>query len=139
MMASKRSNQKKSVSNLRESSPEDKKSEKSLSVKSGRSNTSQKSLSKTRNINRKTYNVFGNQNSNIHNSNSKKQLSNRKSSIYDSDTESSRLRKMANGRSSPYRQTTNANNKKNQPKPANQRSRSKSKDRVASPKPSLII
>lgn len=139
MMVSKRSNQRKSISNLRESSPEDKKSEKSISVKSGRSNNSQKSLTKTRNINRKTYNVFGNQNSNINNSNSKKQLSNRKSSIYDSDTESSRLRKMANGRSSPYRQTNNANSKKNQPKPSNPRSRSKSKERVASPKPSLVI
>ena len=139
MMVSKRSNQRKSISNLRESSPEDKKSEKSISVKSGRSNNSQKSLTKTRNINRKTYNVFGNQNSNINNSNSKKQLSNRKSSIYDSDTESSRLRKMANGRSSPYRQNNNANSKKNQPKPSNPRSRSKSKERVASPKPSLVI
>jgi hypothetical protein len=79
-------NSRKSISNLKENSPDDKRSEKSLSVKSGRSNTSQKSLSKTRNINRKTYNTFGQVQSNINTSNSKRQPSNRRSSIYDSDT-----------------------------------------------------
>ena len=70
-------------------SPDDRKSEKALSIKSGRSNTSQKSLSKTRNMNnRKTYNALSNhsQLSNLNTSNSKRKMSNKKSSVYDSDT-----------------------------------------------------
>lgn len=111
-------NIKNSKSQVKENSPDDKRSEKSLSVKSGRSNTSQKSLGKTRNINRKTYNTFGQVQSNLNTSNSKKQPSKRKSSLYDSDTESSRMRKMATGRNSPYRQTNNAS-KKNTQRPTN--------------------
>lgn len=122
----------KGFSNLRDNSSSDKNSERSLSVKSGRSNTSQKSLTKTRNIiNRKNYGTYGQQQSHLTSSNSKKQLSNKKPSIYDSDTESSRMRRMANGngRNSPYRQTTNPPNKKNQNLiNALNRSRSKSKD-----------
>jgi hypothetical protein len=45
-----------------------------------------------------------------------KKYSNKKSSVYDSDTESSRMRKLNNGRSSPYRQTTNNANPKKNPK-----------------------
>ena len=120
MISNKRTvtNTRNSRSRLRDNSPDSKRSEKSLSVKSGRSNTSQKSLTNTRNINKKTYNTFGKVQSNINTSNSKKQPSKRKSSIYDSDTESSRMRKMATGRSSPYRQTTNVN-KKNPQRPTN--------------------
>ena len=127
MMNSKRAQPRHNV--LKDSSPEDKKSERALSIRSGRSNTSQKSLGKTRNINsRKTYNVFPNhsQLSNLNNSNSKKKLSNKKSSIYDSDTESSRLRRMANNRSSPYRQSAAVNTNRSK-RPNNQRSRSKSR------------
>ena len=94
---------------------------------------------------RKTYNNFPSKsqlsnlnNSNLNKSNSKRNLSNRKSSVMDSDTESSRMRRMANSRSSPYRQSTTVNNVKNK-KPNNQRSRSKSKERMSSPKPSLTI
>lgn len=134
MMATKRNSSYKNNSKLRESSPDDRKSERSVSVKSGRSNTSQKNQSKGKVVNRKTYNVFGQNPSHLAHSNSKKQLSNRKSSIYDSDTESSRMRKMANGRSSPYRQTAPINNKQNA-KPTTQRSRNKSKERIASPRP----
>ena len=41
--------------------------------------------------------------------------SNKKSSVYDSDTESSRMRRLNNGRSSPFRQGASnlVNNKKN--------------------------
>ena len=101
------------MTNYRDSSPDDKKSERSLSVKSGRSNNSQRSNNKGQNINRKTHNVFSNygQNSHLNKSNSKKIVSNKKSSIYDSDTESSRMRRMANSRSSPYRQPITTNNK----------------------------
>lgn len=120
----------KGFSNLRDNSSSDKNSERSLSVKSGRSNTSQKSLTKTKNLNRKVYGTYGQQQSHLTSSNSRKQLSNKKPSIYDSDTESSRMRRMANGRNSPYRQTNNPANKKNQ-KLINEinRSRSKSKDK----------
>lgn len=73
----------------RESSPDDRKSEKSLSVRSGRSNTSQKSLNKTRNVNRKSYNTIG-QNSFINNNsklkNYSKKVTPRKKSVVDSDT-----------------------------------------------------
>ena len=93
-------------------------------MKSGRSNSSQKRLTKTRNINRKTYN-YAQQPSNIKNSNSKRPSDKKQSSIYDSDTESSRMRRMANGRSSPYRQTAPSNKKVS--KVVNQRNRSKSK------------
>ena len=101
------------MTNYRDSSPDDKKSERSLSVKSGRSNNSQRSNNKGQNITRKTHNVFSNygQSSHLNKSNSKKIVSNKKSSIYDSDTESSRMRRMANSRSSPYRQPITTNNK----------------------------
>ena len=46
------------------------------------------------------------------------------------------MRKLTNGRSSPYRQVQV--NKKPQ-KPTNQRSRSKSRDRVTSPKKSTVM
>jgi hypothetical protein len=85
-------------------------------------------LTKTRNINRKTYGAYGQQQSHLTSSNSKKQLSNKKPSIYDSDTESSRMRRIANGRSSPYRQMANPANKKNQ-KLIDQLNRSRSKSK----------
>ena len=144
MMASKKVSHKKPAYQV-DSSPDDRKSEKALSIKSGRSNTSQKSNSKLRNNNalgRKTYNNLGqysnisnlnNSRSKLNTSKSKRQpVSGRKSSIYDSDTESSRMRKLNNGRSSPFRQTSNRNTKPTQ-RPTNQRSRSKSRERVASP------
>ena len=67
-------------------------------------------------------------NYNINNKNS-----NKKSSVYDSDTESSRMRKMNTGRS-PFRQSTSTvyNNKKVS-KPINDKSRSKSKEQMTSP------
>ena len=70
-----------------------------------------------------------NKNFNINN----KKLSNKKSSVYDSDTESSRLRKMNTGRS-PFRQSTStvSRNKKTS-KPINDKSRSKSKEQMTSP------
>ena len=70
-----------------------------------------------------------NKNFNINN----KKLSNKKSSVYDSDTESSRLRKMNTGRS-PFRQSTStvSHNKKTS-KPINDKSRSKSKEQMTSP------
>ena len=81
------------------------------------------------------------QNSHLTSSNSKKQLSNKKPSIYDSDTQSFRMRRMANGRNSPYRQTANPANKKNQ-KLVNQinksRSKSKEKQKGATPKQSVV-
>lgn len=85
MITNKKVNQK-HYSNLRDNSSSDKNSERSLSVKSGRSNNSQKSLGKTRNINRKTYNTYLQQQSHLTSSNSKKQLSSKKQTIYDSDT-----------------------------------------------------
>ena len=85
----------------RSSSPESEKSERSLSVRSGRSRTSLKSGQKNNSqlVNKKTYGA---------NSSLKKSLtkSNKRPSVYDSDTESSKIRRMNNGRSSPYRQGT---------------------------------
>ena len=133
MIKSKRNNPRNTT--YRDSSPDDKKSEKSLSVKSGRSNTSQKSLNKTRNINNK--NIVSNygQFSHMNTSNSKKLSNKKKTSVFDSDTESSRLRRMANSRSSPYRQSAAVNTNKSK-RPANQRSRSKSRDIGNSPRSS---
>lgn len=97
------------------------------SVKSGKSNQSNKSNKSNKSIgkgkttqnvshiSKKTY-VMSNINQNP---NSKRQLSNRKSSLYDSDTESSRMRKMNNGRSSPFRQSTATNNQKKTVRPNN--------------------
>lgn len=91
MINNKRTIHRNVVNTFRDSFADDRRSEKSISVKSGRSNISQKSLNKTRNINKKTYNALGqnsflnNSNSRI-NSNSKKQPSRKKTSVYDSDT-----------------------------------------------------
>lgn len=133
MMSNKKVKPRNTVQNYRDSSPEDKRSEKSFSVKSGKSNNSQKSLSKTRNLNRKNFNTFG-QPLHFNNSNSKRLQSGRKSSVMDSDTESSRMRRMANNRSSPYRQSAAVSNKNKNPVninnkkvTTNQRSRSRSK------------
>ena len=139
MISNKKTVHRNAANTFRDSSPDDKRSEKSLSVRSGRSNASQKSLSKTRNINRKTYGALGqnsflnnsnsrlnSSNPRLNNSNTKKPLSRKRSSVMDSDTESSRLRRMANGRSSPYRQPVQISNNKSK-RPNNERSRSKSR------------
>jgi hypothetical protein len=79
-----------------------------LSVKSGRSNKSGKSNTSKKNI---SSIIKGMQTSN---NVSYKKYSAKKISVYDSDTESSRMRRLNNGRSSPFRQgTVNANPKKN--------------------------
>ena len=91
MISKKKVNPRASAKVYHDSSPDDRRSEKALSVKSGRSNTSQKSLSKTRNINRATHNTMrgqygqNSQYSNLNNSNSKR-ITYKKSSVYDSDT-----------------------------------------------------
>lgn len=105
------------------------------SGRSGNSQKSQKSQSKNRNLVRKNYNTFAqNQPSNL---SATKRSSKKKPSIYESDTESSRMRRMANSRSSPYRQPTSTQPIKKQ---GNSRegniNKSKSKERVVSPKPS---
>lgn len=70
-----------------------------MSIKSGRSQKSGKSNNSKKNYsNLQSTNKFTNANQNY------KKYSNKKSSVYDSDTESSRMRRLNNGRSSPYRQ-----------------------------------
>lgn len=85
-------------------------SEKDLSVKSGRSNKSGKSNTSKKNISSIIKGMQSTNNNNI----SYKKYSSKKISVYDSDTESSRMRRLNNARSSPFRQgTANPNNKKN--------------------------
>ena len=129
------------MTSYRDSSPDDKKSEKSLSVKSGRSNNSQRSNNKSKNVTRKNQNVFSTygQYSHLNKSNSKKIISNKKSSIYDSDTESSRMRRIANSRSSPYRQPIILNNKTKKVNNERSRSRSRDNERLVTPKASVTM
>ncbi len=115
---------------LNEISPQSKSEDKEMSIKSGKSNKSGNS--------KKNLNPF-NKNSKNSNINYKK-YSNKKSSVYDSDTESSRMRRLNNGRNSPFRQgASNVVNKKKNTKMNHERSRSKSKDKMLSPNPSKII
>lgn len=77
-----------------------------MSIKSGKSGKSNKSGNSKKNFNL-------NKNSKNSTINYKK-YSNKKSSVYDSDTESSRMRRLNNGRNSPFRQgASNVVNKKN--------------------------
>lgn len=96
-----------------------------MSIKSGKSNRSNKSgksltKGKTTQPNKQIYGT--------HNNYNLKRVSNhQKSSVYDSDTQSSRMRKMNNGRASPYRQGITTNNSQKKTPRKNDRSRSKSK------------
>ena len=110
----------------RSSSPESERSERSLSVRSGRSRTSVKSGTRNNSqlYSKKNYGTT----SNLKKSQNK---SNRRPSVYDSDTESSKMRRMTNGRSSPYRQgssTVTVSNRKTF-KPATPKDRSGSKSK----------
>lgn len=106
-----------------------------MSVKSGRSNKSGKSNTSKKNITSLIKNSKINSNTNLN----YKKYSNKKSSVYDSDTESSRMRRMNNARNSPFRQgTTNPNQNKKSIK-HQERSRSKSREKVTSPKASKIV